>query len=144
MPVHIVFNTLFSKCYLYLKKNEKEKKNIIHLPDRFRYRPKISFEDSITFCRVMPLFQIRSLGKWHIVFTFIFFSCREQLQQQHTDFMATRRELAHVNRENERFQRELEEFRAIVEVNKCKTLGYWTKLLPTGVRPHYFFCMVLD
>lgn len=57
-------------------------------------------------------------GQMTQCFHFHIFSCREQLQQQHTDFMATRRELAHVNRENERFQREHEEFRAIVEVNR--------------------------
>ena len=45
-----------------------------------------------------------------------FISLREQLQQQHADFMATRRELAQTNRDQERYQRELEEIKSLTEV----------------------------
>ena len=41
---------------------------------------------------------------------------REQLQQQHADFMSCRRELAQANRDQERYQRELEEIKTVTEV----------------------------
>lgn len=46
---------------------------------------------------------------------------REQLQQQHTDFMATRRELAQSNRELEKLTRELDELRVIHESEQADT-----------------------
>lgn len=44
---------------------------------------------------------------------------REQLQQQHSEFMSTRRQLAQVNRENERLSRDVE------EINMVKEVWYW-------------------
>lgn len=41
---------------------------------------------------------------------------REQLQQQHSEFMSTRRQLAQVNRENERLSRDVEEINMVKEV----------------------------
>ncbi|XP_078326319.1 uncharacterized protein LOC111125234 isoform X2 [Crassostrea virginica] len=59
---------------------------------------------------------------------------REQLQQQHSEFMSTRRQLAQVNRENERLNRDLEEINIVKQTRETDTARLEEELGATKAR----------